>query len=188
MLAPDGVWASFSGQAGRPLQIESLGASLLLAAHHAWGLPVKEVSSHGSDNLVGSIPDLAAAVQSLLQAAVIVGIWIVFSRGPSTPDRLIRYSAAAICAFVALNKVLSPQFLVWLIPLVALLSGRRGLVAGALFVGSMVVTQLWFPQRYLSLVFELDPTVSWLVLARNAVLVALLVTLVWPDRKTVSRA
>ena len=188
VLAPDGVWAAFSGQAGRPLQIESLGASLLLVAHHTWELPVKELSSHGSDNLEGSLPALVASVQSLLQGAVAVALWIAFARGPATPERLIRYSAGAICAFVALNKVLSPQFLVWLIPLVALLSGRRGLVAGVLFVASMMLTQLWFPSRYLSLVYELDPTVSWLVLARNAVLVALLATLAWPDRKTVSRA
>src|SRR5438034_325406 len=38
VLAPHGVVESFSGQASRPLQIESLGASLLLAAHQAWGL------------------------------------------------------------------------------------------------------------------------------------------------------
>ena len=32
-LSPHGVWASLAGQASRPLQIESLGASLLLAGH-----------------------------------------------------------------------------------------------------------------------------------------------------------
>ena len=48
------------------------------------------------------------------------------------PERLIRYSAAAVVAFVAFDKVLSPQFIIWLIPLVPLVGGRRGLVASAL--------------------------------------------------------
>jgi hypothetical protein len=56
VVSPSGVWASVSGQATRPLQIESLGASVLLAAHRLWGLSLTEVSSHGSDNLVGGLP------------------------------------------------------------------------------------------------------------------------------------
>src|SRR5438477_293802 len=34
-LSPSGVWHSISVQASRPLQIESLGSSILLAAHQA---------------------------------------------------------------------------------------------------------------------------------------------------------
>src|SRR5207248_9227496 len=82
-LAPHGVWASLSGQAQRPLQIESLGASLLLAAHEAWGLPLTELSSHGSDNLIGHVPHLLAQVQSVLMPLAVVAIWVAFLRGPA---------------------------------------------------------------------------------------------------------
>jgi len=91
--------------------------------------------------------------------------------------------AGAVCAFVALGKVLSPQYLIWLAPLVPLVRGRRGLVAGSLLALAMVLTQLWFPYRYLRLATEFDARASWLVLARDLVLVALLAALVWPDRR-----
>ena len=182
VLAPHGVWESLSGQASRPLQIESLGASLLLACHQLWGLQLTEISSHGSDNLAGRLPDLLAAAQALLAPAAIVALTVAFARGRPDRARLVRYCAAAICAFVALGKVLSPQYLIWLIPLVPLVRGRRGAVAAALFVAAMVLTQLWFPYHYIGLVYGLDPRASWLVFARDVVLVALLVTLVWPRR------
>jgi hypothetical protein len=182
VVAPDGVWSSLSSQARRPLQIETLGASVLLAAHQLWGYAVSGVASHGSDNLAGDLPESIAMVQSVLVALALVAIWIAFLRGRATRDRFLRYSTAAICAFVALGKVLSPQYLIWLIPVVPLVRGRRGVVAAALFVGALVLTQLWFPSRYIDLVYGLDARASWLVFARDVLLVALLVTLVWPRR------
>jgi hypothetical protein len=180
VLAPHGVWASLSGQASRPLQIESLGASMLLAAHQVWGLPLNEVSSHGSDNLAGHLPHLLAVVQALLAPLAIAGTWVAFARGPATRDRLLRYAAAAVCAFIIFSKVLSPQYLIWLVPLVPLVRGRRGAVASGLFLAAMILTQLWFPQRYLDLAYGFDARAAWLVLARDLVLLALLCALVWP--------
>jgi hypothetical protein len=178
--APEGIWSSLSGQARRPLQIESLGGSILLAAHQLWGQGISSISSYGSDNLTGPLPDALATMQAVLVGAVLVAIWTAFVRGPATRDRLLRYSAAAICAFVALGKVLSPQYLIWLIPLIPLVRGRRGLAAAGLFLATLVLTQLWFPSRYIELVYGLDPRASWLVFARDVLLVGLLATLVWP--------
>lgn len=95
----------------------------------------------------------------------------------------MRTCAACVCAFIAFGKVLSPQYLVWLLPLVRLVRGLRGVVAGALLVASMLLTQLWFPYRYLDLVYELDARASWLVVSRDLALVALLAALVWPQRR-----
>jgi hypothetical protein len=75
------------------------------------------------------------------------------------------------------GKVLSPQFLIWLIPLVPLVRGRRGLLAGGLLAAALVLTQLWFPYRYWELALEFDAAASWLVLLRDVALVALLVVL-----------
>ena len=183
VLSPHGVWASIAGQASRPLQIESLGASALLAAHQVSGYALTMGVSHGSNNLVGSVPHTLAAVQAVLQPLVLVALWVGFLRGPADRERLVRTCAACICAFIAFGKVLSPQYLVWLLPIVPLLRGRRGLIAGAFLVLSMLLTQLWFPYRYLDLVYGFDARASWLVLARDLVLVALLAVAAWPERR-----
>jgi hypothetical protein len=182
VVAPHGVWHSVTTQTSRPLQIETLGAAILLVAHAAGGLAITMRPSHGSQNLAGSAPDALAVVQTILQAAALIATWIWFARGPLTRERLVRASATAVCAFVAFGKVLSPQFLIWLIPLVPLVRGRRGLVASALLAGALVLTQIWFPFRYWRLALQFDETASWLVLVRDLVLVALFAVLSWPSR------
>ena len=174
LVAPDGVAHSVGRQLSRPLQLESLGAALYLAAHHLVGIDVEMRSGHGSQNLHATGTAVAAVLLSLVQLAVLAWIWL---RRPGTAEELVRWSAAALVAFVALGKVLSPQFLIWLVPVVPLVAGLRGLRASALLAGCLVLTQLWFPSRYWDLARELDPLPSALVLARDLVLVALLVAL-----------
>jgi 8-oxo-dGTP pyrophosphatase MutT (NUDIX family) len=182
VLGPGGVWASVVRQITRPLQLESLGASLLLAAHHAFGLDVTVRSSHGSQNLVGTLPDVLSVAQSLAQLAVLGAVWVAITREPLDRERLVRLSAAAVCALVALGKVASPQFLIWLVPLVPLVRGRRGVAASGLLAVALVLTQIWFPYRYWDLVFDLDVVASWTILGRDLVLLGLLGVLVWPAR------
>jgi hypothetical protein len=188
VIAPGGVWDAFWRQAGRPLQIESFGAGLLLAAHHLFGLELTMESSHGSQNLAGGAAAALAVVSTVLQVGVLAAIWIWHARGPATRDRLLVASAAAVCAFVAFGKVLSPQFLIWLVPLVPLVRGRRGLEASALLGVALVLTQLWFPFRYWELALDFDTAASWLVLARDLVLVGLTLLLAARVRREPSRS
>ena len=182
VVAPDGLAHSIGRQLSRPLQIESLGSALYLGAHHLLGLDVEMRSGHGSQNLHATGTGVAAALLSVLQAGVLVWIWL---RRPGTAEELIRWSAAALVAFVALGKVLSPLFLIWLVPAVPLVAGLRGLRASTLLVGALVLTQLWFPSRYWDLARELDPLPSALVLLRDLILVALLIVLVRDRRESV---
>jgi uncharacterized membrane protein len=173
LLAPDGVWHTLSSQASRPLQVESLGAAFLTTFGHP-----HVVTSHGSQNLAGH-GALDAALSAVGTIAVIA-VWIVFALGPVTRDRFVRYAVAAVGAFVAFDKVLSPQYLLWLIPLVPLVRGRRGLAATALLTVACVLTQVWFPQRYFSYADTFD--LAWVVLLRDLVLVTLFAVLVTPRR------
>jgi hypothetical protein len=178
VLAPGGVWHSVSVQLGRPLQVESLGAALLLAAHHLFGVGVTGETSHGSQNLDSTGADAVGIVSTVVQAAILIWIWTTFARGPATKELLVRASAAAVCTFIAFGKVFSPQFLIWLIPVVPLVRGRRGVWAGALFVAALVLTQIWFPFRYFRLSLDFEEWLSWVLLARDLAVVALSLLLV----------
>jgi len=182
-LSPGGVWDSLRRQADRPLQIESLGSSFLLVAHQFGAWTVHLNLSHGSQNQGGSLAGALGAIQTVLQALALLALWIAFGRGPATKERLVRYSAAGVAAFVAFGKVLSPQFLIWLLPLVPLVRGRRGLVAAAVLAVALVLTQLWFPYRYWRLALQQDAIATWLVFARDLVLIVLVVVLAMPSRR-----
>ena len=171
LVSPGGLADSLGRQLGRPLQVESLGASFLLAAHQLGWYEPTVVSSYGSQNLAGSLPDALAAASSVVQAGAIVAVWAFALRDGARSERLALASAAAVTAFIAFGKVLSPQFLIWLIPLVPLVGGRAGVRAAALLGAALVATQVWFPTRYWDMV-ALGPE-AWIVLARDLLLVAL---------------
>ena len=170
-LAPHGLWLSVWGQLSRPLQIETLPGAFF----ETFGHPLID-GSHGSLNLAGH-----AGLELGFEVALsltLLALWIAFARGPADPARLARYFGACVCAFIVLGKVLSPQFLIWLVPLVPLTRGRRGLVATALLALALIVTQVWFPGRYYPYVFQ--GHLAWLVLARDLLLVAILAVLALP--------
>ncbi|MEP6893017.1 MAG: glycosyltransferase 87 family protein [Gaiellaceae bacterium] len=182
-IAPDGVGWSLWRQVGRPLQIESFGAAILLALHQ-FGMPLGWGSSHGSQNLTGTTAAVASVVTSVAQAAALLWIWTRYARrAVTTSDAFVCACAAALVAFVALGKVLSPQFLIWLLVGVALVGARRTWPALALLVLACALTRGWFPDRYWHLVRAFDPLASWLVVARDAALLALLAVLVRPERE-----
>jgi hypothetical protein len=109
---------------------------------------------------------------------------VSFARGPASREALVRSSAAMLCAFIAFGKVLSPQFPIWLIPIVPLVRGRRGLLASALLGVALLLTQTWFPFRYFRLALNFEEGLSWLLLARDLTLVVLVAVLVVTLRRT----
>jgi len=171
ILSPGGVAHSIATQLGRPLQIESFGASLLLAADQLGLYDATVTSSHGSQNLTGSLPDTFAVLQTAFQLVVVGVVWALFAARDRGREGLLTAGAAAVAAFVAFGKVLSPQFLIWLLPLVPAVAGAGGLAACAVLLVSLVTTQLWFPFRYWDVV-ALQP-VGWLVFIRDLLLVGL---------------
>jgi hypothetical protein len=98
-------------------------------------------------------------------------VWIGFARGPATPERLLRFSAAAVCAFIVFGKVLSPQYLIWVIPLFALAAAWRMRTLAAVVGAAMLLTLIMFPIHFHDVVFQRAP---WLVEVgiRNLLLLA----------------
>jgi hypothetical protein len=87
-----------------------------------------------------------------------------------------------VAAFIAFGKVISPQYLIWLVPLVPLVRGRRGLAAVALLVVAFLATDyVWYGKtRFVD--YAYGGHLAWLVLLRDLVLVSLVLVLGIPGR------
>jgi hypothetical protein len=170
LIAPGGVGFSLKTQLERHLQIETLGSSILLAAsklgiHHVDWIAGKP----GSIDLGGGVADVVATLSSLLALALVALVAVTYWRGPDTDARLVTAWAAAVAAWTVFGKVLSPQYLTWLAPLVPLAAGRRGLRAATVFLVAMMLTQVEYFVGNHGL-RDQDWSV-WALLVRNALLV-----------------
>ncbi len=180
VLAPDGLRAMFADQLNRPLQVESLGAAVLIAGQHLGMHPLATVTSHGAQALSGRGAGLAATLSTAIEIAAVVWIWIAFARRRNAAgEAALLAAAAAVSALVAFDRVLSPQYLIWLVPFVPLVRGGRGLIAGGLLLLALGLTQSWFPWHYWSLALGHAGPWSWYLLARDLALVALAAVLVF---------
>jgi uncharacterized membrane protein len=173
VLGWDGLWDSVDAQAGRSLQIESLGGAVLLAAHLAGAADVQVVAGSTaalSRDLAGSAADVLAVVTGVLQvAAVALVAWLV-ARGRDGGERIVVGAAATLAGFLAFARFVSPQYLVWLVPLVPLVAPPLGAVATVVLAVAALLAQLWF-FHYREL-FALED-IAWLVVLRDLLLVGL---------------
>jgi hypothetical protein len=171
VTGPGGLRHSLTIQTNRGLHLESLAGSLLAGCDRL-GIYSAHVVSGFAFEFDGRFPDIVASLATLAQLAAVAATWVLFHRGPATPERLALAAATAVVAFVTFGKVLSPQFMIWLVPLVAL---AGGLAAPALLLAALGLTQWFFPGRYGD-VTDLGGS-TWIVLARNLVLIALFAVL-----------
>ena len=117
VLEPGGWWTPFVQASQRPLQVESVPATFLWLSSFAgfWAQP--DHSFH-SFNMVGS---LAGALTALGSLGLIAGCLFVYWRQYSGRIDVGRAFLAVVCVVIVSSKVFSPQYLVWALPLVALI-------------------------------------------------------------------
>jgi uncharacterized membrane protein len=170
-LSPGGVWDSLHSQIGRALHTESLGASVLLAADRLglYDATVVRAAPAVSRDLAGGLPDALATVSAVLAVAAALAPGLIALRRRVEPGLLF---AASVAGFLAFTKVLSPQYLVWLIPLAPF----GGIAGAVLLVAALALAQSWY-FHYHDL-WAVGPQV-WTLLARNVVLVALYAVFLW---------
>jgi uncharacterized membrane protein len=177
-VALHGLGYSYYSQTTRGLQIESLGASLVLFADKL-GVYDSSWRRGLSIDLAGSLPDLVAVASVVVEvAAVALVLWAYHRSANTDAATFLTACAAAVVAFVTFSKFLSPQFLVWLVPLVVL--ARREVVAPAtaLLGLALVFTQVdntWGDWGLRNVNWTV-----WSLLARNACLVAVFALLTVP--------
>lgn len=182
-VSVDGAWNAVEYHAERPVQIESLPATVLNGIEEAGGEAPEPVHSHRSDGLEHSAADALAGGFLALMLLAIAGLAMSASRVRDVRGLAIA-GLGAIAAFAAFGKVLSPQFMVWLLPLAALALAWR-MYALALFTTATVATTLaWFPERYFDLVDREEMPLA-AVAVRNGLLILVLLLVAREMRKLV---
>ncbi|MDD5368862.1 MAG: glycosyltransferase family 87 protein [Anaerolineaceae bacterium] len=157
----------------RPFQVESIGSSLLWLASFA-NVPVVWKMSFESLNILSP---LAGAVSELMLVCLAVGGVTVLLLQIWKKIDLVQAAAGILLLLLATGKVFSPQYLIWLAPLLAYAGSSRRI--WLLSWGSIAIfTTLIYAFYGLSLNVELLPSIPGfmqLVLVRNSLLVFLVV-------------
>lgn len=177
VASPHGAHDALRYQLDRPVQVESIPATVLVTLDELGAAAPEAVASHRSDGLEHSAAGPLSGVLAALLAAFVVLLAIEAGERPVDPRRLVLAALVAVAAFACLGRVLSPQYLVWMVPLGALaLAWRYHALAVAVALAA-VLTQLEFPAHYADVVGR-EPVALALVAARNsALLVALALAL-----------
>ncbi|WP_344668807.1 glycosyltransferase family 87 protein [Catenulispora yoronensis] len=174
-----GVLSFLTNQKSRGIQIESVFATPFLAGKwFGWSGTVKN-TEFGAFEYLGPGVTVAAKAALAATAAGFAVLLLIRRRaavrgGFPFPGMMADVSFAAVLVAVVTSRVLSPQYLVWLLGVAAVCLTRRATLMRTpawLVLGAVSVTQLIFPLFYHSL--RGGQVYSGLILlGRNAVLVA----------------
>jgi uncharacterized membrane protein len=170
--SPSGAVDAVRYQLDRPVQIESSPAGILLALDAVGAGQARSVSSFRSNGLEHPAAGLVAAAFAALLAVALALLARAAYRRPD-PRALVLAALATGVAYAVLGKVLSPQYLIWAVPLGALALAWREYALAAAATAAIVLTQLEFPARYFDVV-DREALPLALVAARNLVLLAVL--------------
>lgn len=172
LIGGSGVITSIAYHAARGLEIESLYSGLLMGIAVVRGATQQYAFRFGSIELVSESSAAVAAVVPMLQLLVLGAVAVAVRR--SAPD-LFRSVAAFILAFIVSGKVLSPQYVIWLLPFAACWSGPRADQQRWLLFAIALLTTAIHPWIWFALLrFE-----WWAVLVLNLRNAALLALLCW---------
>jgi hypothetical protein len=170
-LSPSGALDAVRYQTDRPVQIESLPAVGIRAIEALGGRQAERVQSFKSDGLEHPAGSALTAVSALLGVALVALFAVGAARRRGDPRALVLASLGAIAAFATFGKVLSPQYLIWVMPLGALALAWRQWALAAAVAAATLLTLVEFPTRYFDLV-DGDSFAVTVVILRDLVLVA----------------
>lgn len=162
--------------------------SAVALAWRGWGKPLPTEVAFGSWQVAAGWAHACAQAAPWVTVAALGVTWVAASRRCRTPADLWCAASASLIALLLCSKVFSPQYMIWLVPGVAMasvLSSRRpaGLpfdpwLAGGL-VAACVLTAMTYPNEYRIAEGQVTKQVS--LLLRDLALVGLWVRLGgWP--------
>jgi uncharacterized membrane protein len=162
-VSPGGALDALRWQTDRPVQVESIPGVALRALGGA-----DAVKSYRSDGLLHPAAEPLAAAVGALGALALALLAVGAARRPGTRE-LVLASLGAVAAFAAFGKVISPQYLVWTLPLAALALAWRQRALFGVLAGATLLTFVEFPLNYFAVV-DGKPAAVALVGIRDALL------------------
>jgi hypothetical protein len=140
---PAGVAATIKYHAERGLESGSLYAGLIRLAYRLRGVKVEMVFNHLSDHIETPLAMRLAPLTTLFQAAAVLVPLAAFARSGMRQD--VRYGGACLLGCILFGKILSPQYLIWMIPFLASPEFRAARPVRWLFLAACVLTCLQYP-------------------------------------------
>jgi hypothetical protein len=137
----------------RGLQLEATWSTIPAAAAALFRAPAQVVFRYGAFEVQSGITGALLALASIAMVLLIPALAWVFwkqarARGAASPKLMINCSAAFLLAAIVSAKVFSPQYLLWVGPLIALWSGKRKRLVWASFLVVCALTTLCYPFGY----------------------------------------
>jgi uncharacterized membrane protein len=169
-MSPSGSVDAVQYQLDRPLQVESPPALLVLGLDELGLGRATPDTSHRSNGLEHPAAGALALAFQLAMLAAVALLAALAARRPD-PQSLVLASLGAVAAFAVLGKVLSPQYLIWTLPLGALALAWGRLVLAGTVAAATALTLVEFPSRYFDLV-DRDAFAVAVVALRDAALLA----------------
>ena len=179
------LFSPLTWQAERGLQVEAVAATPAMVGRALSPASFRVVfTEHNAYEVVGPGTATMTAVSTTASLAALAGmlvLWgVAFRRGDRIDrDTVVWLVLAAVALFVVTSKVLSPQYLLWLLPAAAVAAGtvrcRSAVVWAAVLLVATAATQLVFPELYghLVRVGEHTGTAVLVLTLRNLLLVLL---------------
>jgi hypothetical protein len=184
LIASPRAFDAITYHANRPVQIESLAGSLLLLARQFNPDVAHIVFTYGSHNVASPweppLRETSIILSILAIAAIIAWFWRAIARADDEMEAyrvFLAASAASVIAYVALGKVFSPQYLVWLLPIGAISCALSSPLSRALLIGACALAQFEYPFVYKLTNIAVEPLLGEIALARNILLLWMAVTL-----------
>jgi len=163
----------------RGLEVESLYGGALFLVGTIAGTKVPWVNNYNAFHVVPEWGARLALFAFPLQDALLVVMWRFRRSGMADG---LRYSAAAVLAFIVFCKVLSPQYLIWPCPFMAALDGRTGSTARRIFLLACVTAAMFYPGPGYAMALEHQAGAIVLLNLRNTLLLLLLAALLYDPK------
>lgn len=178
VTSPGSLLSFINYHARRGIQLETTYSVFLLIAGKMGLTSTQLVFGAGSWNIAGPLANTLAVISTFVLAFfLLISYWFIYSQIKPEKSQILEmgtYSLLVIAVILITSKVLSPQYLIWLFPLLPLLFGKQRYNIWAVFVVIGVLTYFIFPLHYLELI-ALKTEIVAVLLVRNIFLVLLTV-------------